>query len=200
MDPSFLSRMLTDSLPGFARVRDFLRTACDNLKEKHDWFSIIFVYDQKMPRPVRTVLITAAIITVMFTNAVLYSLTNPDSSACVAFTTEEQCLSLVGLLDPSEKFCEWNADDIVCDGNPDAGTSFYSTLLLSILSTMFASPPMIAVVAVFALLSRPTLEEDQDMDTRSRKDSFDSDEDHSPRDDMTDPPSPHPSSSLPLCI
>jgi hypothetical protein len=106
-------------------------------KDRHKWLSIIFLYNEHYPRSLRAFLLVNEFIIILFVNAVLYNLTNPDNGECQYYYSQNDCLKTKSSFNSAYSKCKWEKSS--CSFNaPEQSVEFL--VYISIIGMVLTIP------------------------------------------------------------
>lgn len=146
--------LLTVSLPRFIRAKGMWDLMLSEMAERHDWFSIAFVYSAVYPRPFRIALIVTATLVLMFLNALLYYMSYPQGQ-CEDIHNKKQCLSQTYFYDSTKSFCQWSSRRQQCTYVEPDDNNYIATVLIAVASNMVALPINKLISLIFNHLILP---------------------------------------------
>ena len=106
----------------------------------HDWLALISTYQHNGEyRGVKFAACIGIIINFLFVDTILAVLFFYDDGTCETYSTAQQC-GTINSLDRVDKLCIWDDYYENCKFNGDIGTSFYSTLMITLIITSVTIP------------------------------------------------------------
>lgn len=117
---SMEEKFLEDSLPNALQSHSFIAKIVVELRLYHRWVGIVFHYTPPMPRPLRVLMLTTSVFSMLFMQALLYPLLNPDDGSCALESREEACLADPSPMGGGTK-CRWSSLEegiYECNFNP----------------------------------------------------------------------------------
>jgi hypothetical protein len=109
------------------------------MRHRHDWFSIVFTYSRSYSRPFRVTIILTTLMALTFNAALLYSLTNPTGN-CDVHKTKAACLSETYSYDSSKTYCRWVPDRQQCLYVQADENNYFAMVLIAVVSSMLTLP------------------------------------------------------------
>ena len=87
------TRLLEDSLPQVLQVRkSLLNRVVREMAQHHRWLAVMTRYSETFPRSLRVLSLATNIIVMLFMQALVYALSNPDDGTCGNLTSQAACL------------------------------------------------------------------------------------------------------------
>ena len=87
------TRLLEDSLPQVLQLRKrLMHRVAHELAQHHRWLAVMTRYSETFPRSLRVLSLATNIIVMLFLQALVYSLSNPDDGTCASLTSQAACL------------------------------------------------------------------------------------------------------------
>ena len=88
-----MTLLLEDSLPQVLQVRTSLvRRMVREMSQHHRWLAVMTRYSETFPRSLRVLSLTTNIIVMLFMQALVYALSNPDDGTCANLASQAACL------------------------------------------------------------------------------------------------------------
>jgi hypothetical protein len=87
------TRLLEDSLPQVLQLRKRLvHRVAHELAQHHRWLAVMTRFSETFPRSLRVLSLATNIVVMLFLQALVYSLSNPDDGTCANLTSQAACL------------------------------------------------------------------------------------------------------------
>jgi len=132
-------KMLAITVPRFVRAKNLWEMMLTEMSERHDWFSIVFVYSAVYSRPFRIALIVSATMVLMFLNAVLYYLSYPQGK-CEEATRKRQCLEQTYWYNRTKSMCRWSSHEQTCYYVEPESANYVLTVVIAVMSNIISLP------------------------------------------------------------
>jgi len=120
---------------------------------RHDWFSIAMVYSRVYSRAYRVAIITTTTFSLMFANALFYSISYPDSICTPYQHNLTGCLNQKSRIN-KQPVCQWDPTTSECSYVPP-DTSFAFQIALAIVSSIFTLPINMVIKLIFERMVLP---------------------------------------------
>jgi hypothetical protein len=102
-------RIIQEALPHIMRPLPIMEKAAHELRVHHRCIiGIIYHYSEAYPRPLWALSLVVNIITMLFMQAGIYDLANPDDGLCPTYTTAATCLRDKSSLSSSQSKYIWD--------------------------------------------------------------------------------------------
>lgn len=131
--------LIESSLPVALQSEPFSTKFMKEFQHYHKWFGIIFYHSKHFARIHRVVSLATNVNIMLFMQAVLYNITNPDDGSCELYSSEQDCLSEPSSVNADVSMCYWTASN---DGgyctfravSNNAKTVLYMAIIAALLS------------------------------------------------------------------
>jgi hypothetical protein len=102
------------SLPVAFGSQPFSQRFISESKKYHKWVGVVFHYSHHFPRPLRVLSLAITIVSLLFMQAVMYKVAEPDDGSCELHVTNDTCLQERSTLVRTAHKCYWDVDQSTC--------------------------------------------------------------------------------------
>ena len=148
------------------KTESFSDKFATQVKVNHKWFGVIFHYSSHFPRVMRVLTLVTGVFTMLFMQAVLYPIMNPDDGECELETRQEGCMALESSFSAGVAKCIWHSGtEMLPDGSiagscvfSPPGDSMKTVLFMAILAIILGAPvSILADTLIMKVLAAPVI-------------------------------------------
>jgi len=165
---TLVSKFFRQTLPTYALQPTLLQSLFHEVKERHDWVSIVYVYSSSYPRELRLVYLVCCTVWLMVANAVAFIIAYPEMH-CEQYETEYECGLKPSPIDQRSPACVWDpiARPPVCIFNEPDDSDPTVAIMIALIVGVIMVPFDMALEWIFESLIYPPVgdgEEDEEED------------------------------------
>ena len=134
-------RIIEASLPNVLRSKPVLEKIVEENRHFHKYFGIAFHFSPLFPRVLRVLSLTTSVVSMLFIQALTYSINNPDDGSCELQTTRRECLAQTSSLQEGAPKCYYTYDNGVgaCHFNQPA-SNIQVVMFVAIFAATISTP------------------------------------------------------------
>jgi len=135
------AKTLDDCLPTIYGTKSYSQRFIQETKRYHRWIGVILYYSVSFPRVLRVLTLVTNIFSLLFLQAITYTLRNPDDGTCEQLHTKSQCLSPQSPYLTGDSKCYWITG--TCKFRKP-GDSLMAVLYVAVFATFLSAPIVIS--------------------------------------------------------
>jgi hypothetical protein len=148
------AKTLDDCLPTILGTKSYSQRFIQETKRYHRWIGAILYYSVSFPRVLRVLTLVTNIFSLLFLQAITYTLRNPDDGTCEQLHTKSQCLSPQSPYLTGDSKCYWITG--TCKFRKP-GDSLMAVLYVAVFATVLSAPIVISSQwVIMTYLAPPT--------------------------------------------
>jgi hypothetical protein len=136
-------KALDECLPSIFQTNTFSQRFVAEIKRYHRWIGAVLYYSAHVPRALRILSLVTGVLSLLFVQAITYSLRNPDDGSCEKLINDKSCLQPRSPFFTGDSKCYWSSSSNSCHFR-SPGDSLMTVLFVAVFSTLLSAPIVIS--------------------------------------------------------